>query len=92
MRRRQVQFARRPRPRHPTPATLALKRQLFAQPTRAVARSADHVWGSSGGCLIAAGGGRISSVLQAQTAWLYLKHTRKIERALSETFADAREP
>ena len=42
--------------------------------------------------VIAAGGGRISSVLQAQTSWLYLKHTRKIERALSETFADTREP
>ena len=42
--------------------------------------------------VLAAGGGRISSVLQAQTVWLYLKHTRKIELALSETFADAGEP
>jgi hypothetical protein len=39
--------------------------------------------------VIASGGGRVSDGLRAQAAWLYLKHTSKIEEALAETFADA---
>jgi hypothetical protein len=39
--------------------------------------------------VIASGGGRVSDGLRAQAAWLYLKHTSKIEQALAETFADA---
>jgi hypothetical protein len=39
--------------------------------------------------VIASGGGRVSDGLRAQAAWLYLKHTAKIEQALAETFADA---
>lgn len=39
--------------------------------------------------VIASGGGRVSEFLQAQAAWLYLKHTGKIEQALAATFADA---
>ncbi len=39
--------------------------------------------------VIASGGGRVSEGLRAQAAWLYLKHTSKIEQALAETFADA---
>ncbi|MHC4127187.1 MAG: hypothetical protein ACYTE6_06150 [Planctomycetota bacterium] len=39
--------------------------------------------------VIASGGGRVSDGLRAQAAWLYLKHTSKIEQALTETFADA---
>jgi hypothetical protein len=39
--------------------------------------------------VIASGGGRISAVLQTQAAWLYLKHTKKIDQALADTFADA---
>jgi hypothetical protein len=39
--------------------------------------------------VIASGGGRVSDGLRAQAAWLYLKHTSKIEQALAETFAEA---
>ena len=39
--------------------------------------------------VVAAGGGRISEVLQTQAAWLYLKHSSSIEKALAETFAEA---
>ncbi|MHC4080525.1 MAG: hypothetical protein ACYS15_08485 [Planctomycetota bacterium] len=39
--------------------------------------------------IVASGGGRVSEGLRAQAAWLYLKHTSKIEQALAETFADA---
>jgi hypothetical protein len=39
--------------------------------------------------VIASGGGQVSDGLRAQAAWLYLKHTAKIEQALAETFADA---
>lgn len=35
---------------------------------------------------IAAGGGRVSTGLQTQAAWLYLKHTGSIDRALSHIF------
>jgi hypothetical protein len=38
---------------------------------------------------IASGASRVSEGLRAQAAWLYLKHTSKIEQALAETFADA---
>ncbi len=40
--------------------------------------------------VVAAGGGLVSPVLQAQAAWLYLRHTAQVERALSATFADDR--
>jgi len=36
--------------------------------------------------VIAAGGGRLSPALQAQAAWLYLKHSGKIEQALNRIF------
>jgi hypothetical protein len=39
--------------------------------------------------VIASGGGRVSEGLRTQAAWLYLKHTAKIEQALAEAFADA---
>ncbi|MCZ6810922.1 MAG: hypothetical protein O7D97_02865 [Planctomycetota bacterium] len=42
--------------------------------------------------VIASGGGRVSDMLQMQAAWLYLKHTSTIERALVETFAMAPPP
>ena len=35
---------------------------------------------------IAAGGGRISEILQVQAAWLYLKHTRQLEKSMLELF------
>ena len=38
--------------------------------------------------VIAAGGGRVSDVLQAQAAWLYLKHTNQLDSALSRILAD----
>ncbi len=40
--------------------------------------------------VVASGGGLVSPVLQAQAAWLYLKHTSQIEKALSATFAEDR--
>ncbi|MHC4416005.1 MAG: hypothetical protein ACYS0G_12045 [Planctomycetota bacterium] len=39
--------------------------------------------------ILASGGGRVSPLLQVQAAWLYLKHTARIEQALAEIFADA---
>lgn len=36
--------------------------------------------------MIASGGGRVSDVLQTQAAWLYLRHTGNIEKALSRLF------
>jgi hypothetical protein len=36
---------------------------------------------------IAAGGGRLSAVLQIQAAWLYLKHAGQVELALAALFA-----
>ena len=36
---------------------------------------------------IAAGGGRLSDILQVQAAWLYLKHTNQTARVMSELFA-----
>ena len=39
--------------------------------------------------VIASGGGRVSDVLRTQAAWLYLKHTSKIEQALLGTFVEA---
>lgn len=36
--------------------------------------------------MIASGGGRVSSVLQTQAAWLYLQHTGNIEKALARLF------
>lgn len=38
--------------------------------------------------VIAAGGGMLSEVLQAQAAWLYVRHTGRIDEALSRIFAD----
>ncbi|MHC5113475.1 MAG: hypothetical protein ACYTGP_03490 [Planctomycetota bacterium] len=38
--------------------------------------------------LVAAGGGRVSEGLQTQAAWLYLKHTGDIDRALKVVFED----
>jgi hypothetical protein len=38
---------------------------------------------------IAAGGGRVSEILQVQAAWLYFKHTGQIETALAAVFADS---
>lgn len=35
---------------------------------------------------IAAGGGRISDILQVQAAWLYLKHTNQLEKSLAALF------
>ena len=40
---------------------------------------------------IAAGGGKISEVLRAQAAWLYLRHADRIEQALVNVFATAAE-
>lgn len=37
--------------------------------------------------IVAAGGGQLATALQAQAAWLYLKHTGKIEQALNRIFA-----
>jgi HEAT repeat protein len=39
--------------------------------------------------LIAAGGGRVSTVVQMQAAWLYVKHTGSIDAVLARIFADA---
>ena len=39
--------------------------------------------------MIAAGGGRVSEGLQIQAAWLYLKHSKSIERALNLIFNDS---
>jgi hypothetical protein len=36
---------------------------------------------------IAAGGGRVDETLQAQAAWLYLRHSKKTEEALTTLFA-----
>ncbi len=36
--------------------------------------------------VIAAGGGRVADVIQVQAAWLYLRHTDSVERALAEVF------
>jgi hypothetical protein len=36
---------------------------------------------------LAAGGGRLSDALQVQAAWLFLKHTGQIEKALTQVFA-----
>jgi hypothetical protein len=36
---------------------------------------------------LAAGGGRLPDALQMQAAWLYLKHTGRIEKALAQAFA-----
>ncbi|MHC4990692.1 MAG: hypothetical protein ACYTGC_06890 [Planctomycetota bacterium] len=38
---------------------------------------------------IAAGGGRVSELLQVQAAWLYLRHTGNVESAVSRIFADS---
>ncbi len=38
--------------------------------------------------VIASGGASVSDVLQAQAAWLYLKHSNLIETALADIFAD----
>jgi len=38
--------------------------------------------------IVAAGGGRVSDGLQTQAAWLYLKHTGDIDRALKQVFED----
>lgn len=37
--------------------------------------------------VVAAGGGRVSDVLRAQAAWLYLKHSGQIDAALQQLFA-----
>jgi len=37
--------------------------------------------------IIAAGGGRVSAALQAQAAWLYLRHTNSIDQAVAELTA-----
>jgi hypothetical protein len=37
--------------------------------------------------LIAAGGGRVSEILQVQAAWLYLKRTGQVDRALAAVAA-----
>ena len=39
--------------------------------------------------LIAQGGGRLSAVLQVQAAWLYLRHTQSIDRAVAQIFGGA---
>jgi hypothetical protein len=39
--------------------------------------------------VIAAGGGRVSEILQVQAAWLYLRHTGQIDQALATVFAKA---
>jgi hypothetical protein len=39
--------------------------------------------------VIAAGGGRVSIGLQAEAAWLYLKHTGAVDQALSRVFDEA---
>jgi hypothetical protein len=39
--------------------------------------------------LVAAGGGLVSDVLQVQAAWLYLKHSQQVDRALARAFDDA---
>ncbi len=41
---------------------------------------------------IAAGGGQVSEMLRAQTAWLYLRHADRIEQAMVEVFAPADSP
>ena len=41
--------------------------------------------------VIAAGGGKISEMLRAQAAWLYLRHADQIEQALVTVFATADE-
>jgi len=41
--------------------------------------------------VIAAGGGKISEMLRAQAAWLYLRHADRIEQALVNVFATAAE-
>jgi hypothetical protein len=38
--------------------------------------------------VIAAGGGRVADVIQIQAAWLYLRHTDSVERALAEVFEE----
>lgn len=38
--------------------------------------------------IIASGGANVSDVLQAQAAWLYLKHSNLLETALADIFAD----
>jgi hypothetical protein len=42
--------------------------------------------------VIAAGGGRISEVLRAQAAWLYLRHASRTEQALADVFAPSESP
>ncbi len=42
--------------------------------------------------VIASGGGLVVPTLEAQAAWLYLKHAAKIEQALAVTFADPPTP
>ena len=42
--------------------------------------------------VIAAGGGRISEVLRAQAAWLYLRHAGRTEQALVDVFAPSESP
>ena len=37
---------------------------------------------------IAAGGGRVSELLQIQAAWLYLKHSGSLEQALGRLFSE----
>lgn len=39
--------------------------------------------------LVAAGGGLVSDVLQVQAAWLYLKHSQQVDRALARAFDDS---
>lgn len=39
--------------------------------------------------VIASGGANVSTVLQAQAAWLYLKHSKRLETALADIFADS---
>jgi hypothetical protein len=37
--------------------------------------------------IVAAGGGRVSEILQVQAAWLYLRHAGQIDQALATVFA-----